>query len=90
MELDAITAGLIVSNPTEDDSRLRLLPSWPEPPQHYPEQLIRSATPQLEMLLFQDNKLLAKNSELLAKSQVLQQEVAARAAGWKSQNEQRF
>ena len=48
------------------------LPSRPKPPQHHPKQFIRSAKPQLRVALPQDCKLLPK-------SQIFQQQVAARA-----------
>ena len=54
------------------DEDQRLLPANPQPPQHHPEQLVASNKPGLRMLPFE-------NAELLSKSQVFEEQVAARA-----------
>ena len=48
------------------------VPMSPEPAQHHPEQFVRKSKPRLRMLLFQDG-------ELLSKSQIFQEQIAARA-----------
>src|ERR1019366_4664261 len=48
------------------------VPMSPEPAQHHPEQFVRKSKPRLRMLLFQDG-------ELLSKSQIFQEQFAARA-----------
>ena len=64
------------------DNNQRLLPSRPEPPQHNPEEPIRSSKSRLRTPLPQDRKLLPER-------QVFQQQVAARAKEVNSQNEQK-
>jgi hypothetical protein len=69
------------------DNGLRLdknqgpFPSRPKPPEHHPEQFVRSGKPRLRMLLFQ-------NGELLAQSQIFQQQVAARTNRSNKQDKQ--
>lgn len=57
-------------------------PSRPEPPQDQPEQFIRSGKPRLGMPLFQ-------HRELLAKSQIFQQQIAARMGRSNEEDEQK-
>jgi hypothetical protein len=54
------------------DENQRLLPSTPDTPQQHPEQFLRGNKARLRMLS-------AQNGELLPKSQILQQKIAARA-----------
>jgi hypothetical protein len=71
--------------PANDSLRLdedqRPLPSRPEPPQHHPEQFVRSSEPRLRVPSFQD-------AELLPKSQILQETVAARTGRSNERDEQ--
>jgi hypothetical protein len=48
------------------------VPMSPEPPQHHPEQFVRQSESRLRMLLLE-------NGKLLPKSQIFQEQVAARA-----------
>jgi hypothetical protein len=68
-----LESGLVPShNGLRLDKNQRLLPSRPEPPQHNPEEPIRSSKSRLRTSLPQDRKLLPER-------QVFQQQVAARA-----------
>src|ERR1035441_3981337 len=75
------------SRPMPANDSLRLdenqcdLPSRPEPPQDHPEYFVGSGKPRLRAPMFQDG-------ELLAKSQILQGEVAARTARLSDQTQQ--
>jgi len=65
------------------DEDQRLFPSWPEPLQCYPKQLVGSRTSRLRVPLFQ-------NGELLPPSKIFEEQIAARTTGSKSLNEQEF
>jgi hypothetical protein len=63
------------------DKDQRLLPSWPKPAQHHPEEFVRRNKSRLRTLLLE-------NGKLLPKSQVFQKQVAARAKQSSKENSQ--
>ena len=64
------------------DEDQRVPPFRPEPPQDHPEQLVRSRDQRVRIPLLQNDKLLAK-------SQVLKQQVTARAKDADKEDRQR-
>jgi hypothetical protein len=72
--------------PADDGLRLNkdqcLLPPRPKPPQHHPEQFVRSGKPRLRMPLFQ-------NGEMLAQDEVFKKQVPVGAHNANQESEEK-